>query len=163
MEQSNIDFVESFDRKFEGFDRKDSKLDQADIRVAERFDTKNSEMKQSDNIVIESFDRKLETREEEALPDSESFCTEDSNVSIPNIDNGANLDKNEQSITLPNCACSGSENSTKADGRCKPRSQKQIEAYQRNFNARKSLESRIDELDSRLRHLQSLVLSLLTL
>jgi hypothetical protein len=118
-------------------------------------------VKQSDNIFVESFDRKFEITDEEALPDSESFGTKDSNVSIPNFDKfNANSDNSEQSSTLLKCACSGSEKS-KADGRRKPRSQKQIEAYKRNFNARKSLELRIDELDSRVRHLQSLVLSLL--
>ena len=72
-----------------------------------------------------------------------------------------NSDNSEQSSTLLKCACSGSEKS-KADGRCKPRSQKQIEAYKRNFSSRKSVELRINELDLRLRHLQSLALSLLS-
>ena len=67
---------------------------------------------------------------------------------------------NNQSSTQLNCACTGSEKS-KADGRRKPRSQKQIEACKRNFNTRKPLELRINELDLRLRHLQSLFLSLL--
>lgn len=87
--------------------------------------------------------------------------SEDSNVSIPNFEKfNANSDNIEQSCKLLNCACSGSEKS-KADGRRKPRSQKQIEACKRNFNARKPIELRINELDLRLRHLQSLFLSLL--
>ena len=118
-------------------------------------------MEQSDNEVIQSSDRKFETREEEALPDSESCGTEHSNVSIPNFDKfNAKSDNSENSSTQLNCACSRSEKS-KADGRRKPRSQKQIEAYKRNFNARKPLEMRIDKLDLRLRHVQALVLSML--
>ena len=145
MTQSDHEIVESSGRKFQSFSTKDSELDQ------------------SDNRVSQSFDRKFEITDKEALPDSESFDTKDSNVSIPNFDNSANLYKNEQSVTVSNHVSlepQGSEKS-KIDGRCKPRSRKQIEAYKRNFNARKSLEMRIDELDLRVRHLQSLVLSLL--
>ena len=117
---------------------------------------------QSDNDFVESFDRKFEITDEEPLPDLESFDMKDPNVSIPNFDKfNANSDNSENPSTQLNCACSGSEKS-KADGRCKPRSQKQIEAYKRNFNAGKSRELRIDQLDLRIRHLQSLVLSLLS-
>ena len=37
-------------------------------------------------MISSKFDRKFEITDEEALPDSESFGTEDSNVSIPNFD-----------------------------------------------------------------------------
>ena len=86
VEQSDNDFVESFDRKFEGFDTKDSKVKQSDIRVAE------------------SFDRKFEVTDEEALLDSVSFNTKDSNVSIPKFDN---FNNNKQAVTLSNCECLG--------------------------------------------------------
>ena len=152
VDQSDNDFVESFDRKFEGFDTKDSEVKQSNIRVAE------------------SFDPKFEIADEEALPDSESFgtfSTKDSDVSIPNFDNSANSNGKEQSsdyVSLSDCASLGSQGpkKSKTDGRSKPRSQKQIEAYKRNFNARKPPELRIDVLDLRVRHLQSLVLSLLS-
>ena len=167
---------ESFDRKFEicdTFGTKDSEVKQSanDFvescdRKFESFDTKDSEVGQSDDEFVESFDRKFEITDEEALPDSESFGTKGTNVSIPNFDNSANSNGKEQSsdyVLLSDCASLGSQGSekSKTDGRSKPRSQKQIEAYKRNFNARKPLELRIDELDIRLRHLQSLVLSLL--
>ena len=160
--------LESFDRKFESFESKHSEVEQSandfvesSDRKIESFDRKDSEVKQSDNEFVESFDRKFESIDEESLPDSESFGTEDSNVSIPNFDKfNANSDNSENYSTQLNCACSGSEKS-KADGRRKPRSQKQIEAYKRNFNARKPIELRIDELDLRLRHLQLSILSLL--
>ena len=71
-----------------------------------------------------------------------------------------NSNANDKLTDYVSLTSQGSEKS-KTDERCKPRSQNQIEAYKRNFNARKPLELRIDELDIRLRHLQSLVLSLL--
>ena len=136
--------MQSFDTKdsntlesFDTSDTKDSEVKQSDNDFVESSDPKNSEMEQSDNEVVQSSDRKFETREEEALPDSESCGTEHSNVSIPNFDKfNAKSDNSENSSTQLNCACSRSEKS-KADGRRKPRSQKQIEAYKRNFNARK--------------------------
>ena len=155
VKQSDNEFVESFDRKFE------ITYEEA-LPDSKSFDTKDSEMKQLDNEFVERFDRKFDISDEEALPDSASFGTKDAHVPIPKFDNfNANSDNSEQSSTLLKCACSGSEKS-KADGRCKPRSQRQIEAYKRNFNARNPLELRINELDLRLRHLQSLVLSLLS-
>jgi hypothetical protein len=160
VEQSDNDFVESSDRKFQSFDTfgtKDLELDQSDDRVTQSFDrkfegsdTKYSELEKSDHEYAQSFHRKFETTDEEALSDSEFFDT---------------FSKKEQSSTSSGCACSGSQGSTKSkiDGRCKPRSQKQIETYKRNFSARKSIELKTEELDSRLRHVQSLVLSLLRL
>ncbi len=108
---SNI--LESFDRKFESYDTfgtKDSEMEQSDNYCVKSFDTKGSEVKQSHNEFVEGSDRKFET-EEKALPDSESFGTKDSNVSIPNFNNfNANSDDdNNQSSTQLNCACPGSE------------------------------------------------------
>ena len=51
-------------------------------------------------------------------------------------------------------------NGSKVDGRTKPRSVKQMEAYKRNFGKGDSIELRLRELDARMRHLQSLVLRL---
>ena len=60
--------------------------------------------------VVQSFNRKFGTSEEKAIPDSESFGTEDSHVSIPNFDNSnANIDNCEQSSPQLTCACSGFE------------------------------------------------------
>ena len=175
--------MQSFNTKdsntFESFESKDSEVEQSDNEVVESFDrsfqnfdtlsTKNSELEQSDNEVVESFDRKFEITDEESLPDSGSFDTKDSHVSISKfvIFDKNSLDNIEQShscASLSTCAGSRSQGSEKlnTDGRCKPRSQRQIEAYKRNFSARKSIELKVEELDSRLRHLQSLVLSLLS-
>ena len=50
--------------------------------------------------------------------------------------------------------------SCKVDGRSKPRTQKQIQSYSNNFGKRDSLAKKVEELDSRLRFLQRVVLSL---
>ena len=49
---------------------------------------------------------------------------------------------------------------TKVDGRSKPRTRKQIDAYKRNFNTAKSLEWKINEIDMRVQHLQHIVLGM---
>ena len=51
-----------------------------------------------------------------------------------------------------------SGNDLKVDGRSKPRSAKQIEAYKRNFHKGGDIKLKIQELDDRMSHLQSLVL-----
>ena len=56
-----------------------------------------------------------------------------------------------------------STNNLKVDGRSKPRSIKQIEAYKRNFHKGDDIELKLQELDDRMRHLQSLVLRVLQL
>ena len=116
VKQPADDFVESSDRKVESFDA---------------FSTKASEVEQPDNRVAQSFDRKSESTDEEALPDSESFGTKGTNVAIPSFDNSnTNSDTNEQAGTLPGvCLESQGSEKSKTDGRSKPRSQKQIEAY----------------------------------
>ena len=53
-----------------------------------------------------------------------------------------------------------SRNDSKVDGRTRPRSVKQMEAYKRNFGKADSIELKLGELDARMRHLQSLVLRL---
>ena len=53
-----------------------------------------------------------------------------------------------------------SRNDSRVDGRSKPRSVKQIEAYKRNFDKGEVIELKLQELDDRMRHLQSLVLRL---
>ena len=50
---------------------------------------------------------------------------------------------------------------SKLDGRSRLRSVKQIEAYKSNFRKADSIELKLQELDVRMRHLQSLVLGAL--
>ena len=51
-----------------------------------------------------------------------------------------------------------SRNDSKVDGRSKPRSTKQVEAYKRNFHKGGDIELKLQELDVRMGHLQSMVL-----
>jgi hypothetical protein len=51
---------------------------------------------------------------------------------------------------------------SKNDGRSKSRTPKQIDSYERNFRKGKSIVLKVQELDSRLRNLQSFVLSMIS-
>ena len=122
FDTKDLNTLESFDRKFESSDTKDSGLDQSDNqfvksfdRKFEGFDTKDSEVEQSDDEVAQNSDRKFE-----------SFGSKD----------------------------------TKVDGRSKPRTRKQIDAYKRNFGAGKVIERKIFELDKRVQLLQNIVLGM---
>jgi hypothetical protein len=50
----------------------------------------------------------------------------------------------------------------KNDGKSKPRTPKQIDSYGRNFRKGRSTALKVQELDSRLRNLQSFVLSMIS-
>ena len=54
-----------------------------------------------------------------------------------------------------------SMNGSKVDGRSRPRSNKQIEAYKCNFRKADTIALKLRELDIRVKHLQSLVLRVL--
>ena len=125
FDTKDLNTLESFDRKFESFNTKDSEVEQADNEYVESFDrkfesydtsdTKDLEVKQSDSDCVESFERKFE-----------SFESKD----------------------------------TKIDGRSKPRTRKQIDAYKQNFGAGKVIERKIYELDKRVQHLQNIILGM---
>ena len=100
----------------------------------------------------------------------ESLYTKDCNnskVSIPNFESFESKGpENDSSVDRILKVSNGNFESfdTKAlkiDGRTKPRSQKQIDTFKKNFSKSKSLELKIQELDLRMRHLQSLVLRLM--
>ena len=100
----------------------------------------------------------------------ESLHTKDCNhskVSSPNFESFESKDsENDLSadrilkVSIGNFQSSESK-VLKIDGRTKPRSQKQIDSFKKNFSKSKSLELKIQELDLRMRHLQSLVLRLM--
>ena len=69
-------------------------------------------------------------------------------------------DCNHSKVSSPNFESFESK-VLKIDGRTKPRSQKQIDTFKKNFSKSKSLELKIQKLDLRMRHLQSLVLRLM--
>ena len=116
------------------FDTKDCNDFEVSSRKFESFDTKVSEVNEPDNRILEVSSGNFE-----------SFDTKDcenSEVSIGNF-------QSSESKVL------------KIDGRTKPRSQKQIDTFKKNFSKSKSMELKIQELDLRMRHLQSLVLRLI--
>ena len=128
----------------------------------ESFDTKDCE-------VIESFDRKFEkfpSKDSEldvpANELSESFESNDSGFSVPANEPSESFGRMIESLESKDSGDTVrvSKNESKVDGRTRPRSVKQMEAYKRNFGKGDSIELRLRELDARMRHLQSLVLRL---
>ena len=75
------------------------------------------------------------------------FPVESLKVSIGNI------------LMIPNFESSDTKGS-KIDGRSRSRTNTQINAYKKNFSKGHSIHWKLHELDTRLRHLQSLVLSM---
>ncbi len=106
----------------------------------ESFESKDSEVKQADNDVAESFDRKFE-----------SFESKHSEVELSGNGITQSFDRKFKS---------SESKDTKVDGRSKPRTRKQIDAYKRNFNSAKSIEWKIHELDMRVQHLQQLLFNI---
>ena len=100
------------------FDTKDSNASKSFDRKFECFDTKDLEVEQADSGVAKSFDRKIE-----------SFDTKDSEVELSHNGVAQNFDGKFESFESKD---------TKVDGRSKPRTRNQIDAYKRNFGAGKS-------------------------
>ena len=96
--------------------------------------------------VMESFDRKFEK-----FRSKDSELEESGNEISEGFDGKFEKFRSKDTI---------SRNDSKVDGRSKPRSTKQIEAYKRNFHKGGDIELKLQELDDRMRHLQSLVLRL---
>ena len=126
--------MECFDRKFEKFRSKDSELDEPA------------------NELSESFGRKIE-----------SFESKDSGFSVPADGVLESFDRKFESFESKDSGDTirVSRNESNVDGRTKPRSVKQMEAYKRNFCKGGSIELRLRELDARMRHFQLLVLGVL--
>ena len=151
--------MESFDRKIESFESKDSDLDKPADGVSESFDrmiesfvSKDSELDEPANELSESFDRKFE-----------SFESKDSEPNKPVDGVSESFDRQIQSFLSKDSYNTRkvSRKNCKLDGRSGIRSVKQIEAYKRNFCKADSIELKVGELDVRMRHLQSLVLGVL--
>ena len=111
----------------------------------ESFESKDSDLDESTNEISESFDTKL--------------CN-DTKVSSRKFESFESKDCENSEVSIGNFQSSESK-VLKIDGRTKPRSQKQIDTFKKNFSKSKSLELKIQELDLRMRHLQSLVLRLM--
>ena len=95
---------------------------------------------------MESFDRKIEK-----FRSKDSELEESGDGVLESFDRKFEKFRSKDTI---------SRNDSKVDGRSKPRSIKQIEAYKRNFHKGGDIELKLQELDDRMRHLQSLVLRL---
>ena len=156
FDTKDCEILESFDRKFEKFPSKDSELEESANELSESFDrkfesfeSKDSELEESANELSESFDRKFESSE-----------SKDSGDDVPVDGVLESFDRKIESFESKDSGVLGSRNDSKVDGRTRPRSVKQMEAYKRNFGKRDSIELRLRELDARMRHLQSLVLRL---
>ena len=106
----------------------------------ESFESKDSEVEQVGNKAAESFDRKFE-----------SFESKHSEVELSGNEITQSFDRKFEISETKD---------TKVDGRSKPRTRKQIDTYKRNFNATKSMEWKIHELDMRVQHLQHIVLGM---
>ena len=122
----------------ESFDTKDCEVSESFDRKFEKFPSKDSESDVPPNELSESFESKDLELKEPVYELSESFESKDSGDTVR-----------------------VSRNESKVDGRSRPRSVKQMEAYKRNFGKGDSIELRLRELDARMRHLQSLVLRVL--
>ena len=118
----------------QSFDTKDSNTLESFDRKFESFESKDSEVKQPANDFVESFESK------------------DSEVELSHNGVAQNFDGKFESFESKD---------TKVDGRSKPRTRKQIDAYKRNFGAGKVvIERKIYELDKRVQHLQQLLLEI---
>ena len=100
---------------------------------------------------FESFHRK----------DPESECSPDGvcKVSSRKFESSHRKDSDDSKLCDTNFESSDAKDS-KIDGRSRSRTTKQINSYKKNFSKGYSIQWKLQELDTRLRHLQSLVLSM---
>ena len=115
-------------------------------RKIEKFRSKDLEQEGSGDGVLESFDGKIEK-----FRSKDSELKESVDGVLESFDGKVEKFRSKDTI---------SRNDSKVDGRSKPRSTKQIEAYKRNFHKGGDIELKLQELDVRMGHLQSLVLRL---
>ena len=112
------------------FDTKDLKVSNGKFESSHR---KHSEMEESPNDFAEVSNGKFES--------SQSKDSDDSKLCDTNFESSDTKD-------------------SKIDGRSRSRTTKQINSYKKNFSKGYSIHWKLQELDTRLRHLQSLVLSM---
>ena len=112
------------------------------------FDTKDSKVSS----------RKFESSRRK---DPESECSPDGVCKVSNgkFESSHRKDSDDSKLCDPNFESSDTKDS-KIDGRSRSRTTKQINSYKKNFSKGHSIQWKLQELDIRLRHLQSLVLSM---
>ena len=136
----------------------------------ESFESKDSDLDESTNEVTESFDTKDCNDSKVSSPNFESFESKDSSNGLVADRDLKVLSRNFRTFDTKDCKNSVAPTPKfqtselevlKMDGRSKPRTQKQIDTFQKNFRKSKSIELKFQELDVRVHHLQSLVLQLI--
>ena len=161
-DMKDSDIMESFDPKFEMFRSKDCNDLEIPSRKFKSFDTKVSEVNEPDTGIpkassgnFESFDTKVSEDPEVSDRRFESFESKVSpNNSLPDTD------FDDSSRNFKSFGSKESVKLLKVDQRSKPRTLKQQEAYKKNFSKGKSIERKIQELDSRVRQIQSILIFL---
>ena len=137
------------------FDTKDSKVPNGKFESSHR---KHSELEESPNDFSEVSIGKFESSQSK---DPESECSPNGVCKVSNrkFESSHRKDSDDSKLCDPNFESSDMKDS-KIDGRSRSRTTKQINSYKKNFSKGHSIHWRLQELDTRLRHLQSLVLSM---
>ncbi len=137
------------------FDTKDLKVSNGKFESSHR---KHSEMEESTNDFPKVSIRKFETSQSK---DPESECSPDAVCKVPirKFESSHRKDSDDSKLCDPNFESSDMKDS-KIDGRSRSRTIKQINSYKKNFSKGHSIQWKLQELDTRLRHLQLLVLSM---
>ena len=160
-DMKDCDIMDSFDPKFEKFRSKDCNDFKVSSRMFKSFDTKVSEVNEPDTGILkdssgnfQSFESKVS---EEPEVSDRKFENSDSKISNDSL---ANTDSEDSSRNFESFGSKQSTKHSKVDQRSKPRTLKQQEAYKKNFSKGKSIERKIQDLDSRVRQLQSILIFL---
>ena len=137
------------------FDTKDLKVSSRKFESSHR---KHSELEESPDNIPEVSSRKFESSHRK---DPESECSPDGVCKVSNgkFESSHRKDSDDSKLCDPNFESSNAKDS-KIDGRSRSRTTKQINSYKKNFSKGHSIQWKLQELDTRLRHLQSLVLSM---
>ena len=140
MEQSPNDFPEVSSRNFESSHRKDPE----------------SKCSPDGFGKLSSRNRESSHRNDSVLEESTNYFSE---VSNGKFESSQSKDSDDSKLRDTNFESADTKDS-KIDGRSRSRTVKQINAYKKNFSKGHSIHWKLQELDARLRHLQSLVLSM---
>ena len=142
------------------FDTKDCNDFEVSSRKFKSFDTKVSEVNEPDNGIpkfsseyFESFDSKVPV---DPKVSDRKFESSESKVSPNDL---VDADFEDSSRNFQSLGSKESKKHSKVDQRSKPRTLKQQEAYKKNFSKGNSIERKLQELDSRVRQLQSILLN----
>ena len=119
-------------------------------------------MDESGNGILEVSSGNFESFEPKVSEDPEVSCRrfESFEPKVSPNDSLADTDSEDSSRNFESFGSKESVKHSRVDQRSKPRTLKQQEAYKKNFSKAKSIERKIQELDSRVRQLQSILIFL---